>query len=576
VLVFGRLSANGRRLAQEAGDEFARKQVGPQTPASVARIDGGLIPLLDRSADPVAVKEGVRKATGAVAGAQGIASNTLGVDSSYAGQQLGRFSGGASSRDLSQSESLAFLGSLVSVVDALARDPGRKSVVVFSEGFAVPVGYEHVFADLKSRANRSNVSFYCLDVRGLQLQSQLGASGSALASATALSESQRQAGSETPATREQMTQDDAMQASMRADVVDTLAELATSTGGFLVTQTNDFGRPLARIGEDLHGYYEASYTPSTPAAPGQFRRIEVRLARKDVRLQTRSGYYTTPPAPAASSPAVAFAAFAKRELPNDLAIHRAFYRFGREKKGSPFDCLIKVEASLEKAEFRPGTAPGRLAGKIAFAGRVLGATGDVVETFGQDVALGGSEEQIRDARSRTLPLARRLKLAPGNYTVELIVRDAVGDRATAERFALTVPEPQGALSMTSLVVVAALEPADPKSDPTDPLRLGDKRIVPNLGQPVAASAGASLPIYYVVFVKPGAKLGPKATVEVARGAQVVARGSSPLPAADANGRITGLSPIPLQKLTPGSYTVKVSVTDGETTAEETATVTIGS
>jgi hypothetical protein len=83
-----------------------------------------------------------------------------------------------------------------------------------------------------------------------------------------------------------MTQDDTMQTSLRSDVVDALAHLSTSTGGFLVTQTNDFGRPLARIGEDIRGYYEASYVPSTPAAPGQFRRIEVRLARKDLRVQT--------------------------------------------------------------------------------------------------------------------------------------------------------------------------------------------------------------------------------------------------------------------------------------------------
>ena len=31
VLIFGRLSSDGRRLAQSAGDEFARKQVTPQT-----------------------------------------------------------------------------------------------------------------------------------------------------------------------------------------------------------------------------------------------------------------------------------------------------------------------------------------------------------------------------------------------------------------------------------------------------------------------------------------------------------------------------------------------------------------
>ena len=38
-----------------------------------------------------------------------------------------------------------------------------------------------MFADLQSRANRANVSFYAIDVRGLQLSTQLGSTGNALA-----------------------------------------------------------------------------------------------------------------------------------------------------------------------------------------------------------------------------------------------------------------------------------------------------------------------------------------------------------------------------------------------------------
>ena len=367
-----------------------------------------------------------------------------------------------------------------------------------------------------------------------------------------------------------MTQDDTMQSSLRADVVDALGHLSTSTGGFLVTQTNDFGRPLARIAEEIRGYYEASYVPSRPAAPGEFRKIEVRVAREDVRVQSRSGYYTTPPAAAG-----AFAAFAEAQLPADFEVKSRFYRFGREG-GGPFDCLIKIEASLAEAAFRADRDKGRLAGQMALAGRVLNGTGDVVDTFGQDVSLGGTPEQIEASRAQALPLARRLKLPPGNYTVELLVRDVVGNRSSGQRLPLTVPAPEGGLAMSSLVVVAALEAADPKSDPTDPLRLADQRIVPNLGRPVAAAPGATLPVYYAVYVKPGAKGGVTATIEVSRDGRVVARGSSPLPAPDTAGRITGLSPIPLQKLQPGTYVVKVTVAKEGLSAEETTTITVGS
>jgi len=573
VLVFGRLGSNARRLAQGAGEEFAKRYVDASTIASVLRIDGAIVPLLDKSSDPAAVREGVRQATALVAGAQKLAGGPVGSDNSYAGQQMGRFQGGAGEQDLSQADSLAFLSSLATLVDGLAAEPGRKSVLVFSEGFSVPPGYEHVFAGLLSRANRANVAFYAIDVRGLQLSAQLEGSGAALATAAAMSESQRDAAN-VGVTRSQATQDDTMLSSFRADVVDTMRQLSSATGGFLVTQTNDFGRPLARIDEDRRGYYQASYVPPPSATPGQFRRIEVRVARKDVRVQARHGYYTSPPVAAG---AAALAALSAEALPSDLELRSRFYHFGRPEAGAPSDCLIKTEVSLARAEFKESaTAKGRFAARIAFAGRVLRPTGDVVETFGQDVALGGTPEQVEAARAQTLPLARRLKLAPGNYTAEVVVRDDASGRAGAMRLPLTVPDPQGGLAMSSLVVVAGLDPVDPKADATDPLRLGDKRIVPNLGRPVPASASPTVPIYYLVYVKPGAAKEVRATVEVSRGGSVLARGSSPLPAADESGRITGLSPIPVQKLAAGVYTVKVTVSDGEHSADETAELTIGS
>jgi VWFA-related protein len=571
VLAFGRLSSDGRRLAQSAGDEFARKHVTPQTAVTVVRIDGGLIPVLDRSSDPAAVKEAVRQATALVAAGPARRGGPVGDDGSYAGQQLSRFQGGAGASDLSHADSVALLNALVAVVDGLEADPGRKTVLLFSEGFTSPPGYEHVFADVQSRANRANVSFYGIDVRGLQLQTQLGSSGAALAATAAVSAQQALAsGAGTPATREQMTQDDTLQTSFRSDVVDTLSHLSTSTGGFLVTQTNDFGRPLARIGEDIRGYYEASYVPSAPAGPGQFRKIDVRVARKDVRVQSRSGYYTTPPAAAG-----AFAALAEAQLPADFEVRSRLYRFGRAG-GGPFDCLLKIEASLAKVEYREDPEKGRLAGKMTLAGRVLGGTGDVVDTFGQDVSFGGTPEQVEASRAQTLPLARRLRLPPGNYTVELLVRDAVGEKASGQRFPLTIPSPDGAFAMSSLVVVGALEAVDAKADPADPLRVADRRIVPNLGRPVVAAPGATLPVYYAVYVKPGEKGVVTATVEVSREGRVVARGSSALPPPDAAGRIVGLSPIPLQKLTPGTWDVKVTVSKERLSAEETTTITVGS
>ena len=84
-----------------------------------------------------------------------------------------------------------------------------------------------------------------------------------------------------------------------------------------------------------------------------------------------------------------------------------------------------------------------------------------------------------------------------------------------------------------------------------------------------------LPIYYTVFGEPGATDGGTATIEVSREVRTVRAARSPMAVPDAAGRITGLSPIPLQKLHPGSYVVKVRVTKEGVEAEETTTVTVG-
>ena len=55
------------------------------------------------------------------------------------------------------------------------------------------------------------------------------------------------------------------------------------------------GSGLLRAVEDLSGYYEIVYDPQLQAFDGSFRKVELRLARKDVVVQTRGGYFALPP-----------------------------------------------------------------------------------------------------------------------------------------------------------------------------------------------------------------------------------------------------------------------------------------
>jgi hypothetical protein len=59
-------------------------------------------------------------------------------------------------------------------------------------------------------------------------------------------------------------------------------------------------------------------------------------------------------------------------------------------------------------------------------------------------------------------------------------------------------------------------------------------------------------------------------LEIDRGGRVVRRGMVALPASDAEGRIPYVAKVPVATLAPGEYTLRLSVTQGTSTATEEA------
>ena len=53
-----------------------------------------------------------------------------------------------------------------------ARLPGRKSLVLFSEGISIPPAVERLFLGVIDAANRANVSIYTVDSAGLRAESE--------------------------------------------------------------------------------------------------------------------------------------------------------------------------------------------------------------------------------------------------------------------------------------------------------------------------------------------------------------------------------------------------------------------
>src|SRR3954454_25128712 len=64
----------------------------------------------------------------------------------------------------------ATINSLLAVINPMRNLPGRKTIIFFSEGLAMPTSGQAKFPAVISAANRANVSIYAIDAAGLRIE----------------------------------------------------------------------------------------------------------------------------------------------------------------------------------------------------------------------------------------------------------------------------------------------------------------------------------------------------------------------------------------------------------------------
>ena len=160
------------------------------------------------------------------------------------------------------------LDTITALANGLARLPGRKTLIMLSEGFFA----EDSWADLRDvvgRAARAAVRIYSIDTRGLNR----GSASSDIISAA------------NPSQPELST----------PSVGDTNADapnsLAVDTGGYVVRNENDFGKALNEIDRDTSSYYIVGFRTTKPP-DGKYHPITVRVKRSGVAVRARKGYFS--------------------------------------------------------------------------------------------------------------------------------------------------------------------------------------------------------------------------------------------------------------------------------------------
>jgi VWFA-related protein len=170
------------------------------------------------------------------------------------------------------------LAAVEALCEILEGIPGKKSIIQFTSGIT-QTGEEkrsELIAATNS-ANRSNVSIYSVDSRGLLTatpggDASTGAPGGTAMfnGATVISQSQS-----------------------RQDSRDTLATLAGDTGGRAFFDVGDFGKVFQSVQNDTSGYYLVGYYSTNAANDGAWRRVHVKVNQlpAGVHIRAREGYY---------------------------------------------------------------------------------------------------------------------------------------------------------------------------------------------------------------------------------------------------------------------------------------------
>ena len=604
AMVFDRLSADARNLAHKAAVNYVAESIKPDDLVGVFSIDLSLRTLQSYTSNAELVRQAVDRAaslsTSTFASSAGQV-RTLSdrqsalqnaTDSSEATAAAGgRDTGGAASaagaatgtgmadQALNQmmmnmlqtyetlerdQQGYATTNGLMAIINSLRSRSGRKAIIFFSEGLAIPPAVQTHFRSVINAANRANVSIYAIDAAGLRVQSSTAETTREIAALGARRQRQAASGVDDP-NGPMMRQLERNEDLLRLNPHSGLGQLADETGGFLIRETNDLGAGLRRIDEDLRVHYMLTYVPTNRNYDGRFRQIEVKLDHPNLEVQTRKGYLainTLITTPVLDYEAPAIAALHKAGISNSFRMRSLELNFPASNHTGLVPVLAEVPASA--FTFVADNEKKTYNADFSIVVLIRDESQQVLRKLSQHYQMSGPIEKVEMAKRGDILFYRETELPPGHYLVHTLAYDVVTARTSVSSSSVDVPTAdETKLRLSSVVIVNRVERLGASDQNLkNPLRFGEVLIYPNTGEPVRKSTSKQLALYFTAYPAAGSTAAPKLAIEVLQDGKSVGQTSGNLPSADATGSIQYASALPLDGFQPGDYELRITVNDG--------------
>ena len=278
------LSFESTYQVKRALKKFVEEQVQPGDLVAIIRTGGGVGALQQFTSDPRQLYAAIERVKWSLTNRSGVGAfapigSSLSDELAEAEKKLDDF------RD--EIFSVGTLGAIDYVIRGMKDLPGRKSLVLFSDGLRIfnredPTASSRILAALRSltdRANRASVVIYTLDARGLPV---LGFTA---------------ADSPSFARPDELEQQLSERRSNYFDSQNGLFYLSERTGGFLIHDTNDLGSGIRKVMEDQKSYYLIGYRPDDStfelvSGRRKFHKLNLKVRRPGkFNVRIRNGFY---------------------------------------------------------------------------------------------------------------------------------------------------------------------------------------------------------------------------------------------------------------------------------------------
>jgi VWFA-related protein len=369
------------------------------------------------------------------------------------------------------------LAALAAISEGLRSIPGKKTLVMFSQGFIAPETLDWQVQSTIDIANRANVTIYIIDSGGLTGGAPTSGalvSGSPLGGISGGLEMEQRRRAGAGESVFDITRQEGLNRQQ-----DLLYRISEDTGGHFLKNTNDIAGGLERIDTEIRSRYTLAYRSTNSNFDGTFRKVKIEVHRPDTNVLTRPGYYAIPPSqivPFSPDDRRLLANFATMEAHPTLPLSLELNSF-RSREGF-YVVPLSFEIPPAAVQFDSKGDKQRLQLEVLGVVRAEGED-RILSRLGGNFDVSLTKEQYESIVNDKIFYRQDIELGSGDYTVDLMVRDRLSGKSAAKRQQLVLPVAGSDFYASDTVLSRHAEPLKTTSGTLDVLSEGNVHIRPS-------------------------------------------------------------------------------------------------